>query len=122
MDLVKISDFIEVQVKVLELPKNDNDQEKIFSKGYKAVLHIHTVQTECEVEEILYQIDRKTKKKIKSTIIKKFCDGVIKIKLANPICIEKVEDNISMGRFTLRDENKTIAIGKIYKVKPYIVE
>jgi len=48
-----------------------------------------------------------------SKIIKKFTDGVVKLKLSQPICIEKVEDNISMGRFTLRDENKTIAIGKI---------
>lgn len=64
-------------------------------------------------------MDRKTKKKIQSPIIKKFCDGALKIKLDKPICIEKFEDNISMGRFTLRDENKTIAIGKIMKLQPY---
>jgi len=101
------------------LPKSEDDQEKIFSKGYKAVMHIHTIQAECEVDQILYQMDKKTKKKIQSPIIKKFCDGALKIKLEKPICIEKFEDNITMGRFTLRDENKTIAIGKIMKLQPY---
>jgi len=64
-------------------------------------------------------MDKKTKTKIKSPIIKKFCDGALKIKLDKPICIEKFVDNITMGRFTLRDENKTIAIGRVVKFQPY---
>jgi len=56
---------------------------------------------------------------MKTKFIRKFCDGCIKIKLADPITCEKIEDNLSMGRFTLRDENKTIAIGKINKIKPW---
>ena len=41
-----------------------------------------------------------------------------KISIDRAICIEKYETLQSMGRFTLRDEGKTIAIGKILKYKP----
>lgn len=35
-----------------------------------------------------------------------------------PIPIEKFETLEIMGRFTLRDEGKTIALGKVIKYKP----
>jgi peptide chain release factor subunit 3 len=41
-----------------------------------------------------------------------------KIKVAKQICLEKHEMIEQMGRFTLRDEGKTIAIGKVLKYKP----
>jgi peptide chain release factor subunit 3 len=38
------------------------------------------------------------------------------IETSAPICIEKFEDYKMLGRFTLRDEGKTIAIGKVVKL------
>ena len=35
------------------------------------------------------------------------------IETAEPICIERFVDYPQLGRFTLRDEGKTIAIGKV---------
>jgi len=35
-----------------------------------------------------------------------------------PIPLEKYESIAHMGRFTLRDEGKTIALGKVLKYKP----
>jgi peptide chain release factor subunit 3 len=35
-----------------------------------------------------------------------------------PIPIEKFENLEMLGRFTVRDEGKTIAVGKILKYKP----
>ena len=37
----------------------------------------------------------------------------------NPIAMEKIEIIPQLGRFTLRDEGKTIAVGKVLKYKPY---
>jgi hypothetical protein len=37
----------------------------------------------------------------------------------NPLALEKFEVIQQMGRFTLRDEGKTIAVGKVLKYKPY---
>jgi peptide chain release factor subunit 3 len=35
---------------------------------------------------------------------------------AGAVCVEKFEDYPQMGRFTLRDQGQTIAIGKITKL------
>ncbi|KAH0719353.1 hypothetical protein KY285_015384 [Solanum tuberosum] len=37
----------------------------IFTAGYKAVLHIHAIVEECEIVELLQQIDLKKKKPMK---------------------------------------------------------
>lgn len=39
--------------------------QAIFTAGYKAVLHIHSVVEECEIVELMQQIDLKTKKPMK---------------------------------------------------------
>jgi peptide chain release factor subunit 3 len=44
---------------------------------------------------------------------------VVRIKTSGIICCEKYADVPSLGRFTLRDEGKTVAIGKVLKLKPY---
>jgi peptide chain release factor subunit 3 len=38
------------------------------------------------------------------------------IETSAPICIERFEDYKMLGRFTLRDEGKTVAIGKVVKL------
>lgn len=38
------------------------------------------------------------------------------IEAAGPICVETFANQPSLGRFTLRDEGKTVAIGKITKL------
>ena len=44
---------------------------------------------------------------------------ICKIAPKNPLCLEKFETMAQLGRFTLRDEGKTIAVGKVLKYKPY---
>lgn len=39
--------------------------QAIFTAGYKAVLHVHAVVEECEIVELMQQIDLKTKKPMK---------------------------------------------------------
>jgi peptide chain release factor subunit 3 len=43
--------------------------QAIFTAGYKAVLHIHAVVEECEIVELLQQIDPKTKKPMKKKVL-----------------------------------------------------
>ena len=40
---------------MLELPKG------LFTAGYKAVLHVHSVTEECEIQALISQIDPKTR-------------------------------------------------------------
>ncbi|XP_038894704.1 eukaryotic peptide chain release factor GTP-binding subunit ERF3A isoform X1 [Benincasa hispida] len=104
-----VSEFV-AQLQILELLDN-----AIFTAGYKAVLHIHAVVEECEIIELLQQIDPKTRKPMKKKVLFVKNGAVIlcRIQVNNLICIEKFSDVPQLGRFTLRTEGKTVAVGKI---------
>jgi GH24 family phage-related lysozyme (muramidase) len=40
------------------------------------------------------------------------------MQLKNSVCMEKFDFMPSLGRFTLRDEGKTIGYGTVLKIKP----
>jgi hypothetical protein len=46
---------------------------------------------------------------------------ICRITPKNPIALEKFDTIPQMGRFTLRDEGKTICVGRVLKYKPYTV-
>ena len=98
------------QLQFLELLDN-----AIFTAGYKAVLHIHSVVEECEILELMQQIDLKTRKPMKKKVlfVKNGAIVVCRIQVNNMICIEKFSDFPQLGRFTLRTEGKTVAVGKV---------
>ena len=95
------------------------EHKSIFTAGYKCVLHIHTVTEECEVTALHYQIDPKTRAPIKKKCL--FLKGgslaLVRIVMAGTVCMERFKDFPQLGRFTLRDEGRTIAIGKVEKLK-----
>jgi peptide chain release factor subunit 3 len=102
------------QLQLLELL----DHKSIFTAGYKSMLHIHSITEECEVVHLDYELDRKTKSKKPCKYVKSNAVVVCRIGLERGICVETFEQNPQMGRFTLRDEGRTIAIGKIIQLPP----
>ncbi|KAE9457226.1 hypothetical protein C3L33_10870, partial [Rhododendron williamsianum] len=115
--IASVSEFV-AQLQILELLDN-----AIFTAGYKAVLHIHAVVEECEIVELMQQIDPKTKKLMKKKVlfVKNGAVVVCRIQVNNVICIEKFSDFAQLGRFTLRTEGKTVAVGKVTDVSPVLV-
>ncbi|XP_073142826.1 uncharacterized protein [Henckelia pumila] len=107
--MAAVSEFV-AQLQILELLDN-----AIFTAGYKAVLHIHAVVEECEIVDLTQQVDPKTKKpmKRKPLFVKNGAVVVCHIQVNNLICIEKFSDFPQLGRFTLRTEGKTVAVGKV---------
>ncbi|KAI4324940.1 hypothetical protein MLD38_030381 [Melastoma candidum] len=107
--IAAVTEFV-AQLQILELLDN-----AIFTAGYKAVLHIHSVVEECEIVELLQQIDPKTKKPMKKKVlfVKNGAVVVCRIQVNNLICVEKFSDFAQLGRFTLRTEGKTVAVGKV---------
>lgn len=107
--IAALTEFV-AQLQVLELLDN-----AIFTAGYKAVLHIHSVVEECEIVELLQQIDPKTKKPMKKKVlfVKNGAVVLCRVQVNNLICVEKFEDFPQLGRFTLRTEGKTVAVGKV---------
>ncbi|GLT87673.1 hypothetical protein SLE2022_057400 [Rubroshorea leprosula] len=59
-----LAGFVLCSLQILELLDNAT-----FTAGYKAVLHIHSVVEECEIVELLQQIDPKTKKPKKKKVL-----------------------------------------------------
>ncbi|EFJ40194.1 elongation factor-like protein [Volvox carteri f. nagariensis] len=102
----------EAQLVIVELLEHN----PIFTVGYKSVLHIHTACEECEVSKLIAEIDPKTKEQKKVKYIKSGGICICRITVDKPICIESFADVPSLGRFTLRDEGRTIAIGKVVKL------
>lgn len=107
--IAAVTEFVS-QLQILELLDN-----AIFTAGYKAVLHIHSVVEECEIVELLQQIDPKTKKPLKKKVlfVKNGAVVVCRVQVNSMICIEKFSDFPQLGRFTLRTEGKTVAVGKV---------
>lgn len=114
-----VSEF-EAQLQILELLDN-----AIFTAGYKAILHIHAIVEECEIVDLLEEIDMKKKKdadpkkrRRKPLFVKNGAVVKCRIQVNNLICIENFLDFAQLGRFTLRTEGKTIAVGKVVGLPP----
>ncbi|KAG9018998.1 translation termination factor GTPase eRF3 [Tulasnella sp. 427] len=94
------------------------EHKNIICAGYNAVLHVHTVSEEVQLAALLHYFDKKTGRKSKKPpqFAKRGQKIVALIETAGLICVERFKDYPQLGRFTLRDEGKTIAIGKITKL------
>ena len=113
---IHICEEIECQLALLELLEHNS----VFTKGYKAVIHIHTATEEVEVTKLVSEIDTKLRKpkEGKPKFLKSGSLGNVRLRFAQPVCVEKFADYAQLGRFTLRDEGRTIAIGKVTRLKP----
>eukprot|EP00500_Bicosoecida_sp_ms1_P001980 CAMPEP_0203812658 /NCGR_PEP_ID=MMETSP0115-20131106/4271_1 /ASSEMBLY_ACC=CAM_ASM_000227 /TAXON_ID=33651 /ORGANISM="Bicosoecid sp, Strain ms1" /LENGTH=595 /DNA_ID=CAMNT_0050721509 /DNA_START=32 /DNA_END=1819 /DNA_ORIENTATION=+ len=90
----------------------------LFTAGYSAILHVHTCTEEVTVLKLTGEIDKKTGKPkprkpmfVKSNAI---CTAILEV--PQSICLERFADQQQLGRFTLRDEGRSIAIGKVIRL------
>lgn len=95
-----------------------------MSKGYTCMIHIHTFSDEITVKDLIWGIEKDPKsddmvKKEKPKFVKSGAKLFCTITSTRPIPLEKVNEMASLGRFTLRDEGKTIAVGRVIKYKPF---
>ncbi|KAK8951546.1 hypothetical protein KSP39_PZI004477 [Platanthera zijinensis] len=116
-----VSEF-NAQLQILELLDN-----AIFTAGYKAILHIHAIVEEAEIVQLIEEIDVKKKKvadpkkkkpKRRPLFVKNGAVVICRVQVNNLICIENFSDFPQLGRFTLRTEGKTIAVGKVVELPP----
>jgi len=104
------SDFV-CQIAILQLLEH----KSLFTAGYECVVHIHTTVEEVAVVKLLEELDPKTgqgKKKFPKYVQSKAL-VIAHMTTTKPVVIETYEAFSQLGRFTLRDEGKTIAFGKI---------
>jgi len=108
----KVGKRFVAQVRILEY-------KSIICSGFKAIMHINAAAEEVEIRKLRTILDPKTGEKSKAPprFIKQGNIADVEFEISGGvICVEAFEDFPQMGRFTLRDEGKTIAMGKVLKV------
>lgn len=94
------------------------EMKSIICPGYTAVLHIHAATEEVKMTKIHYLIDKKTGEKTRTRFAK--TDQLVAVRLeclGKSVCADKfTELEGRLSRFTLRDEGKTVAMGKVLQI------
>jgi len=103
----------EAQIRILEL-------KSILTAGFPCILHCHSAIEEVTFSALLHSLEPKTNRRSKKAPMHaKRGDSIIarlEINGGSGICCEKFEDYPQLGRFTLREQGNTIAIGKVTKL------
>ncbi|KAL9038696.1 MAG: hypothetical protein Q9180_002978 [Flavoplaca navasiana] len=104
----------EAQIHLLEL-------KSILSAGFNCVLHVHSAIEEVTFGALLHKLEKGTGRKSKKPppFGKQGMAIIARLEVisaAGKVCVETYETLPQLGRFTLRDQGQTIAIGKITKL------
>lgn len=97
------------------------EHKSIICPGYSAVLHIHASAVEVQLKKLITLIDRKTGERTQEhpRFIKQDQVAIARFELSQAgqvICMEPFKRFPQLGRFTLRDEGRTVAVGKVLKI------
>ena len=72
------------------------------------------------ITNLIAEQDRKTGEQKKNPrFVKSNSIVIARFSLSRPVCMETFDSMQQLGRFSLRDEGKTIAIGKVMKIISY---
>ncbi|XP_013776208.1 eukaryotic peptide chain release factor GTP-binding subunit ERF3A-like isoform X1 [Limulus polyphemus] len=106
-----VGKVFDAQVVILE-------HKSIVCPGYTAVLHLHAAVEEVSVKALICLIDKKSgeRSKTRPRFVKQDQVAIMRLECSDLTCMESFKKFPQMGRFTLRDEGRTIAIGKILRV------
>ena len=99
------------QIAIVEL-------KSIMSAGFSCVMHVHTAVEEVTITKLLHKLEKGTNRKSKRppAFAKKGMKIIAVLETVAPVCVETYQDYPQLGRFTLRDQGTTIAIGRIIKL------
>jgi peptide chain release factor subunit 3 len=107
-------DKIICQIAVADMP----DNTPIMTAGFQCMFHAHTTEEECTVAKIFETTNAKGVVVKGARYVGVGMRAIVMLDLAQTVPLETYEHMAFMGRFTLRTEGKTVAIGKITKLPP----
>lgn len=104
--------------RVFEATLHILETKSIICAGYSAVLHIHAATEEIKLKT-LFNTNKKTGKRELARFAKS--DQQVEARLEvlgqRVVCVDEyTEFDGRLGRFTLRDEGKTVAVGRVDKI------
>ena len=92
---------------------------KIFTIGVQAMFHVHTCEEQATVTKLFKTTNMRNKQINKNPVFANVGFKVVcMLQLSRTVPVETFEHMPFLGRFTLRSDGKTIAIGKILKLPP----
>lgn len=107
-------DKIICQIAIADMP----DNQKIMTAGFNCMFHAHTCEEECTVSKIFETTTPKGVVNKGARFASVGMRAVVMLDLTQTAPLERYDDYDFLGRFTLRTEGKTVAIGKIIKLPP----
>ena len=95
------------------------DHDTVVSSGYTPSLHVHTIQTTCEITALETRYDPETDEILEEDPeFVELGDGVeAVIKPQTPISVEPVIEFPELGIFALRDVGKVVAVGVVTDIE-----
>jgi len=111
-DPAKTAQSFDAQVIVL-------DPAGPISVGYTAVVDCHTAHVACRFAELHEKLCRKSGKKLEDNpkSVKKNDSCLATLEPTKPMCVESFKQYAPLGRFSMRDMRRTVAIGVVKTVK-----
>lgn len=106
------NDLIIAQIIVINHPT-------VISAGYTPVCHLATAQTAVKFLSIESKLNGPSGKIIEESpkFIKQGDSAIVRLRTIKKLCAERYSDFPQLGRFAIRDMNRTIAVGKIKEIK-----
>ena len=102
---------IKVQLALVDMP----DSRPLFSPGYDGVMHIHTVEIEVTCTQLVGVLVEGGKIMRRPFARQgQMCIAILTMPIST--CMETYAAVASMGRLTIRDEGKSVAIGKVIEL------
>lgn len=112
-DVCHVGKMFDAQVIILECPS-------IICPGFNAIMHLHASTVEVQLKIVIGMVDKKTGEKDfknRPRFVKQDQIAICRFEIMNGFaCMEPFKLFAQLGRFNLRCENKTVAVGKILKV------
>ncbi|KAJ5287377.1 hypothetical protein N7478_003063 [Penicillium angulare] len=104
----------EAKIRILDL-------KSILTAGFNCVLHVHSAVEEVTFAALLHKLEPGTGRKSKRppAFVNKGQTIIARLEVtstAGAVCVEEFAEYAQLGRFTLRDQGQTIAIGMITKL------
>lgn len=113
-DNCQVAKVFDAQVIILDCPT-------IICPGFNSIMHLHAATVEVQLKVIIGLVDKKTgEKDLKNRprFIKQDQIAICRFEILGSMvaCMEPFKIAPQLGRFTLRCESKTVAVGKVLKV------
>lgn len=102
------------QLAITDMPENS----QIMTAGFQAMFHAHTCEEEVTVVKIFETTNAKGQVNKNARFASVGNRAIVMLEIARSVPVETFDTYSFLGRFTLRTEGKTVAIGKITKLPP----